>query len=319
MELRQVGRSGLRVTSMGLGCNNFGWKIDQDASNRVVARALDLGINLFDTADRYGTAGGDSEIALGKALGARRKDIVLLTKFGVDLNDHRVRNSSRAYILKAVEGSLRRLATDWIDVYMIHWPDYATPMEETLRALDDLVRSGKVRHIAVSNLEPWRIADSVWISRSHGLETFIAAQIEYNLLKRDAEKELIPAMEHYGMGFIPYYPLASGLLTGKYSDGSKGQGRLSENFLRTGDVFMTERNLAIVRNLQEFGRQRGRSLLELSISWLAAQRTVSSVICGATTPDQVEQNLQAYGWTLDAEDLAEIDRLTKGPVAGRTA
>lgn len=311
MEMRQVGRSGLRVTTVGLGCNNFGWKIDQEASNRVVATALDLGINLFDTADRYGTVGGDSEIALGKALGARRKDIVLLTKFGVDLNDYRVRNGSRRYILEAVEGSLRRLGTDWIDVYMIHWPDYATPMEETLRTLDDLVRGGKVRYIAVSNLEPWRIADAVWISRSGGLETFIAAQSEYNLLKRDAEKELVPAMEHYGMGFIPYYPLASGLLTGKYSDGSATQGRLKENFLRTGDVFLTERNLGIVRDLQEFCRQRGRSLLELSISWLAAQRTVSSVICGATRPEQVEQNVKACGWVLSADELAEVDRLTK--------
>ncbi len=312
MELRQVGRSGLRVTKMGLGCNNFGWKIDQDASNRVVAKALELGINLFDTADRYGTTGGDSEIALGKALGARRKDIVLLTKFGVDINDYRVRNSSRRYILSAVEGSLQRLGTDWIDVYMIHWPDYATPMEETLRTLDDLVRSGKVRYIAVSNLEPWRLADAAWISRSGGVETFVAAQNEYNLLKRDAEKELIPAIEHYGLGFIPYYPLASGLLTGKYSDGSKAQGRLSENFLRTGDVFMTERNLAIVRDLQAFCCQRNRSLLELAISWLASRRSVSSVICGATLPEQVEQNIRACDWVISADDLAEVDRVTQG-------
>ena len=311
MQFCQVGKSGLRVSKIGLGCNNFGWKIEQEASNRVVAKALDLGINLFDTADRYGTAGGDSEIALGKALGDRRKDVVLLTKFGVDLNDYRVRNGSRSYILKAVEGSLKRLGTDWIDCYMIHWPDYATPMEETLRTLDDLVRSGKVRYIAVSNLEPWRVADAMWISRSGGLEAFVTAQVEYNLLKRDAEKDFIPLMEHYGMGFIPYYPLASGLLTGKYADG-KAQGRLSENFLRTGDVFMTERNLAIVKDLQDFCQQRGRSLLELSISWLAAQRIVSSVICGATLPEQVEQNAKAGGWQLSAEELAEVDRLTKG-------
>jgi aryl-alcohol dehydrogenase-like predicted oxidoreductase len=312
MELRQVGRSGLRVTKVGLGCNNFGWKMEQEASNRVVAKALDLGINLFDTADRYGVAGGDSEIVLGKALGARRKDIVLLTKFGVDINDYRVRNSSRRYILHAVEGSLQRLGTDWIDVYMIHWPDYATPMEETLRTLDDLVRSGKVRYIAVSNLEPWRLADAAWISRSGGLEMFIAAQNEYNLLDRNAEKELIPAMEHYGMGFIPYYPLASGLLTGKYTDGSSAEGRLKENFLRTGDVFLTERNLKVAQALHEFCRQRGRSLLELAISWLAVRRPVSSVICGATRAEQVEQNVGACNWTLSAEDLAEVDRLTQG-------
>src|SRR5262249_21736138 len=213
---------GLKVTTVGLGCNNFGWKIDQESSNKVVARALDLGVTLFDTADRYGTSAGESELVLGKALGARRKDIVLLTKFGVGLDNPRLRDSSRRYVMTAIEASLRRLNTDWIDVYMIHWPDYATPMEETLRALDDLVRAGKVRYIACSNLEPWRIADAAWLSRQLNLETFIAAQDHYNLLKRDADKELIPALQHYGLGFIPYYPLASGLLTGKYSPGKSG-------------------------------------------------------------------------------------------------
>lgn len=312
MEKRQIGRSGLRVTSIGLGCNNFGWKIDQEASNKVVAKALDLGIDFFDTADRYGTTGGDSEIVLGKSLGARRKDIVLLTKFGVDLQNARIRDSSRRYVMNAVEGSLRRLNTDWIDVYMIHWPDYGTPIEETLRALDDLVRSGKVRYIACSNLETWRVADAVWTSRHHGLETFIASQTEYNLLNRAAEKDAIPALEHYGMGFIPYYPLASGLLTGKYTAGDGAQGRLKDNFLRLGDAFLTERNLKMVKALQDFCGERGHTLLELAVSWLAAQRSVASVICGATTPEQVEQNLKAAGWVLSAEELAEVDKLTKG-------
>ncbi|MFP5305114.1 MAG: aldo/keto reductase [Gammaproteobacteria bacterium] len=310
MDKRQIGRSGLRVSTIGLGCNNFGWKIGQEESNAVVAKALDLGITLFDTADRYGTAGGDSEIALGKALGARRKDIVLLTKFGVDLVDYS-RNGSRRYVISAAEASLKRLGTDWIDIYMIHWPDYATPMEETLRALDDLVRGGKVHYIAISNLEPWRIADAMWISKHHGLEAFIAAQNEYNLLKRDAEKELMPALQHYGMGFIPYYPLASGLLSGKYSDGSNAQGRLKENFLRAGDVFLTERNLRIVDALQAFCRERGHSLLELALSWLASRPAVCSLICGATKPEQVEQNAKAAGWALGADELAEIDKLTK--------
>jgi len=311
MEQRHIGRTGLRVNTVGLGCNNFGWKIDQAASDAVVAKALDVGIDLFDVADRYGTVGGESEIVLGKALGARRKDIVLLTKFGLDLNDYRIRDGSRRYVMSAIEGSLRRLNTDWIDIYMIHWPDYSTPMEETLRTLDDLVRSGKVRYIACSNLEPWRIADAAWISRHGGLETFIAAQSEYNLLKREAETEMIPALEHYGMGFIPYYPLASGLLTGKYLAGKGGQGRLTENFLRTGDVFMTERNLRIVGMLQEFCQARGHTLLELALSWLASQRTVASLVCGATRPEQVEQNVKAAGWKLSAEELAEIDKLTK--------
>jgi aryl-alcohol dehydrogenase-like predicted oxidoreductase len=310
MEKRQIGRSGLRVTTVGLGCNNFGWSIGQQASNEVVAKALDLGINLFDTADRYGTVGGDSEVVLGKALGARRKDIVLLTKFGVDLQNARIRDSSRSYILRAVEASLQRLNTDYIDCYMIHWPDYGTPMQETLRALDDLVRSGKVRYIACSNLETWRVADALWISRQQNLETFICTQTEYSLLNRAAEKDVIPALEHYGLGFIPYYPLAGGLLTGKYSaEGS--QGRLKDNFLRLGDAFMTERNLKRVHALEAFCRDRGHTLLELAISWLAAQRSVASVICGATKPEQIEQNVKAANWALSAEELAEVDKLTK--------
>ena len=312
MEKRQVGSSGLRVTPVGLGCNNFGWTIDQQASNEVIARALDLGINLFDTADRYGVAGGDSEIVLGKALGARRKDIVLVTKFGVDLVDARLRNSSRRYVMQAAEASLRRLGTDWIDVYMIHWPDYATPMEETLRALDDLVRSGKVHYIACSNLETWRVVDALWTSRHHGLESFIATQTEYSLLNRGAEKEVIPALQHYGLGFIPYFPLASGLLTGKYSgDMNKVQGRLKDNFLNLGNAYLTERNLRIVQALEAFVRERGHTLLELAISWLAAQPTVASVICGATKAEQVEQNLKACGWALSTDELAEVDRITE--------
>jgi aryl-alcohol dehydrogenase-like predicted oxidoreductase len=311
MQKRQIGRSGLRVSTIGLGGNNFGWRIGQEASNNVVAKALDLGVTLFDTADRYGTNAGDSEIVLGKALGERRKDVVLLTKFGVGLQNARLRDSSRRYIMTAVEASLRRLNTDWIDCYMIHWPDYGTPMEETLRALDDLVRGGKVRYIACSNLEPWRVADAVWISRHGGLETFIATQTEYNLLNRSAEKEVIPALAHYGLGFIPYYPLASGLLTGKYSVGAAAQGRLKDNFLRLGDAYLTERNLGIVSALETFCRAREHSLLELAVSWLAQQNTVASVICGATQPEQVEQNVQAASWMLSADDLAEIDKLTK--------
>ena len=311
LQQRHIGRSGLRVSSVGLGGNNFGWKIGQEESNRVVGKALDLQVTLFDTADRYGTSAGESEIVLGKALGPRRKDVVLLTKFGVDLVDYS-RNSSRRYVATAVEGSLRRLNTEWIDVYMIHWPDYATPMEETLRALDDLVRSGKIRYIACSNLEPWRIADAVWISRHFNLETFICAQNHYSLLNRDVEKDLIPALEHFGMGLSPYYPLASGLLTGKYSGGaSPAEGRLKDNFLRLGNQFLNERNLGIVNALEEFCRTRGRTLLELAVSWLLAKPSVPSVICGATRPEQVEQNVKAAEWTLSAEDLTEIDKITR--------
>jgi aryl-alcohol dehydrogenase-like predicted oxidoreductase len=312
MQMRHVGRSGLKVTIVGLGCNNFGWKIDQQTSNSVVAQALDLGVNLFDTADRYGTTAGDSEIVLGKALGARRKDIVLLTKFGVGLVNARLRDSSRRYVMTAVEASLRRLDTDWIDVYMLHWPDYVTPMEETLRALDDLVRCGKIRYIACSNLETWRVVDAVWTSKHFNLETFIAAQDHYNLLKRDADKDLIPALQHHGLGFIPYYPLASGLLTGKYSAGmNAAEGRLQDNFLGLGTYFLNDRNLQVVGALEEFCRARGHTLIELAVSWLAAQPAVSSVICGATKPEQVEQNIKAASWALTPDDLAEVDKLTK--------
>jgi aryl-alcohol dehydrogenase-like predicted oxidoreductase len=312
MQIRHVGRSGLKVTTVGLGCNNFGWKIDQEASNSVVAQALDLGINLFDTADRYGTTAGESEIVLGKALGPHRKEIVLLTKFGVDLVNARMRDSSRRYIMTAVEASLLRLDTDWIDVYMIHWPDYGTPMEETLRALDDLVHSGKIRYIACSNLEAWRLVDAVWTSKHLNLGTFIAAQDHYNLLKRDADKDLIPALQHHGLGFIPYYPLASGLLTGKYSAGTNAaEGRLQDNFLGLGNYFLNERNLKVVGALEEFCHARGHTLLELAVSWLAAQPVVSSVICGATRPEQVEQNVEAANWELNTDDLAEIDTLTQ--------
>jgi aryl-alcohol dehydrogenase-like predicted oxidoreductase len=314
MQKRHIGKSGLRVSAVGLGCNNFGWSIDQAASNKVVARALDLGVDLFDTADRYGTTGGESEIVLGKALGERRKDIVLLTKFGVDLVDARLRNSSRSYVINALEGSLRRLNTDWIDIYMIHWPDFSTPMEETLRALDDLARSGKVRYIACSNLEPWRVIDAVWTSKYFDLEHFIAAQDHYNLLKRDAEKDLIPALKHHGLGFIPYFPLQGGLLTGKYSAGQNdAQGRLKDNFLGMGKWFLTERNLRMVAALDEFCRSRNHTILELAVSWLAAQSVVSTVICGATKPEQVEQNVKAADWLLSADDLAEIDKLTQVP------
>jgi len=311
MQKRHMGRTGLRVSTVGMGGNNFGWKIDQEASNKVVAKALDLGVTLFDTADRYGTAAGESEVVLGKALGSRRKDIVLLTKFGVDLVDYS-RNSSRSYILNAVEGSLQRLNTDWIDVYMIHWPDYATPIEETLRTLDDLVHSGKVRYIACSNLEPWRIADATWIAKQADLPLFCCAQDHYSLLHRAAEKELIPALEHYGIGLSPYYPLASGLLTGKYSGGaSPTEGRLKENFLRLGNQFLNEKNLSIVAALEEFCKARGHTLLELAVSWLLSKSIVPSVICGATKPEQVELNVKAAEWVLTTAELAEIDKITK--------
>jgi aryl-alcohol dehydrogenase-like predicted oxidoreductase len=298
-----------------LGCNNFGWTLDAAASQKVIDRALELGVTLFDTADYYGEVPGRSEEVLGRALGARRKDIVLATKFGVPLAGELRFDNSRRFILNAVEGSLRRLGTDWIDIYMLHWPDPLAPLEETLRALHDLVTSGKVRYIACSNLPTWRIVEAQWISRTSNLHHFIAAQNEYSLLNRTAEAELIPALQQYGVGLLPYYPLAGGLLTGKYlSTGAPAEGRLARNFLKLGDRFMTEANLRRVERLDAFARSREHTLLELALSWLAMRPAVASLIAGATRPEQLESNIRAADWKLSDQELSEVDRLCKEPV-----
>ena len=312
MEIRNLGRSGLRVSVVGLGCNNFGWRIELEPARKVVHRALDLGITLFDTADMYGD--GQSEEMLGETLGPRRKDVVLATKFsaaftGVSGGPF----GSRKYILSAVEASLRRLKTDWIDLYQYHWPDPRTPMEETLRALDDLIRQGKVRYIGISNHPAWRVADAHWLARQNGLDGFVSCQDEYSLLVRDAERELIPAMKAFGLGLLPYFPLASGLLTGKYIKGAAlpADARFaSQSMGGLGKRYMTEANWTMVERLQAFCAERGRKLLELAFSWLAANPVVGSVIAGATKPEQIDENVKAAGWALSAEDLAEVDRLT---------
>ncbi|MEI9984831.1 MAG: aldo/keto reductase [Aliidongia sp.] len=216
MILRNLGKSGLRVSLVGLGCNNFGMKLDVEGTRKVVHKALDVGITLFDTADIYGNAGG-SETCLGQVLGDRRKDIVLATKFANPMGEGEMKKgASRRYIVSAVEASLKRLRTDWIDLYQQHVPDPLTPIDETLRALEDLVRSGKVRYIGCSNFKAWQVVEAQWTARSAGLSGFVSCQDEYSLLVRDIEKELLPAAEAYGLGLLPYFPLASGLLTGKY-------------------------------------------------------------------------------------------------------
>jgi aryl-alcohol dehydrogenase-like predicted oxidoreductase len=310
MKLRNLGKSGLRASIVGLGCNNFGWTIDLEGTRKVVHRALDLGITLFDTADIYGNHGGSEEM-LGKALGERRKDVVIATKFGMAMDDGEKRGASRSYILSSVEGSLRRLNTDWIDLYQVHTPDSRTPIEETLRALDDLVTQGKARYIGCSNFAAWQTVEAQWTSRYLGINAFISCQNEYSLLVRDVERELVPAMEAHGLGLLPYFPLASGLLTGKYSresnlpDGS----RLSGN-KRMADRYLTEANWDRVERLLEFCHAHGHSLLELAFSWLLARPTVSSAIAGATKPEQVEQNVKAADWQLTSEEIAEVDGIT---------
>ena len=310
MDIRNLGRSGLRVSLVGLGCNNFGGRIDFEASKQVVHKALDAGITLFDTADAYGERGG-SEEALGRILGDRRKDIVLATKFGLPMDDaETLSGASRRYIMTAVEASLRRLKTDWIDLYQQHRPDPRTPIEETLRALDDLVRQGKVRYVGCSNLPAWQVVEAVFTSKHLGLNAYVSCQDEYSLVVREPDKELIPAMQRHGLGLLPYFPLASGLLTGKYRRNAQmPQGARLSKIQRLSDRFLTEDNWAKAERLADFCEKRGHSLLELAFSWLAARPTVASVIAGATRPEQIEANIRAVGWTLTPEEIAEVDRL----------
>lgn len=311
MEQRNLGASGLQVSVVGLGCNNFGGRIDLEASRRVVHKALDLGITLFDTADIYGERGG-SETCLGQILGDRRKDIVLATKFGMPMDAaETLKGASRRYIMAAVEASLRRLRTDWIDLYQLHRPDPQTPIEETLRALDDLIRQGKVRYIGCSNLAGWQVVEAQWTARHLGLNAFVSGQDEYSLVARGIERDLLPAMQACGLGLLPFFPLASGLLTGKYQRHAPlPAGTRLANTQRLADRYLTDANWRIVDQLLPFCAGRGRSLLELAFSWLAAQPQVASVIAGATKPEQVEQNVAAVGWRLGPDDMAEVDRLS---------
>ncbi|HLI30441.1 MAG TPA: aldo/keto reductase [Terriglobia bacterium] len=310
MQFRNLGKSGLRVSVVGLGCNNFGGRLDLDGTRKVIHKALDLGITLFDTADVYGNKGG-SEDLMGQVLGDRRKDIVLATKFGMPMDNAEKKGASRRYIFSAVEASLQRLRTDWIDLYQLHQPDPLTPIEETLRALDDLIRQGKVRYTGCSNLAAWQAVEAQWTARHLGLNAFISCQDEYSLLVRNAERLLMPAIQAYGLGLLPYFPLASGLLTGKYRRGKPmPEGSRLTTTPRFAESYLTEANWEKVERLAEFCAARGHSLLELAFSWLAAQPAVASIIAGATKPEQLEQNVNAANWQLTPEDLAAVDQIT---------
>jgi aryl-alcohol dehydrogenase-like predicted oxidoreductase len=310
MERRRLGTSALEVSAVGLGGNNFGGRLDLAATRRVVHAALDAGITLIDTADLYNE--GASEECLGQVLGARRKEVVLATKFGLSLDAvGRRTGASRRGIVAALEASLKRLATDWIDLYQLHRPDPATPIEETLRALDNLVRAGKVRFIGCSNLSAREVIAAQEAAGHHGLTAFVCCQDQYSLLARDIERDLIPAMETQGLSLLPYFPLASGLLTGKYRrDAMPESARLTYS-ARHADRFISERNWRMVEELDAFCARRGRKLIELAFGWLLARPIVASVIAGASTPEQVEGNVRAVGWALAKEDLAEIDRITR--------
>jgi aryl-alcohol dehydrogenase-like predicted oxidoreductase len=310
VEQRLLGSSGLRVSLVGLGCNNFGRRIDYAASQPVVHKALDLGITFFDTADSYRSAIGGSEEFLGKALGPRRKDIVLATKVGMT-EDRRWRGVSRHSIIAGIEASLRRLNTDWIDLYQQHQPDPLTPIEETLRAFDDVVRQGKVRYIGCSNMLAWQVVEARWTSRTLGLAPFVSCQNEYSLLLRRPDHELILMMQAYGMGLLPYYPLAGGLLTGKYRRNTPmPDGARLTLYSRYEGRFINDANWPIVERLEAFAEQRGRTLLELAFGWLASRPCVSSIIAGATKPEQLAANVRAADWIMTADEIQEIDRIT---------
>jgi len=311
VEYRNLGNSGLKVSAVGLGCNNFGMRNDAEQTRAIVHRSLDEGITLFDTADIYGNRGASEEM-LGKALGERRRDAVVATKFGMAMGDGPyLRGGSRRYVIAAAEASLKRLGTDYIDLYQIHQPDPETPQHETLEALNDLVRSGKVRYIGCSNFAAWQTVDALWISRANDLAPYISAQNQYNLLDRRIERELVPACRQFGVGILPYFPLASGFLTGKYRRGAEPpKGTRLSLIKRMADQTLTDENFAKLERLDKFARDHNHALLELAIGWLASQPQVSSVISGATSPEQVTENVKAGNWKLTSEELAEIDKLT---------
>jgi aryl-alcohol dehydrogenase-like predicted oxidoreductase len=311
MRYRPLGESGLVVSVVGLGTNNFGSRIGLDETRAVVDAAVDAGITLVDTADTYGNRGG-SEALLGDVLKGRRDQVILATKFGMDMGgangpDWGARGSRR-YIRRAVEGSLDRLQTDWIDLYQYHAPDGVTPMEETLAALDELVREGKVRYVGSSNFAGWQVADTEAIARRHGWSRYISAQNSYSLLDRLAERELVPACVHYRVGLLPYFPLANGILTGKYR---RGETPPEGTRLAARGSAVSDRQFDVLDALEQFARERGISLLHVAIGGLAALPAVASVIAGATRPEQVRANAEAGEWEPTAEDLAALNAIVR--------
>lgn len=314
LPLRRLGRSGLSVPVVGLGCNNLGraGTVTETAegATALVDAALDAGVTFFDTADAYGARPGLSEELLGTALKGRRDDVLVATKFGMSMrgangNDFGARGSRR-YIVRAAEASLRRLGTDWIDLYQLHTPDPATPVDETLAALDDLVSAGKVRYVGHSNFRGWQVADAEHVARSIGTTRFVSAQNEYSLLSRGIEREVLPAAEAYGIGVLPYFPLANGLLTGKYTGGDRPDG---SRLVITKPHLLETAPWAALDRFAQFCRERGVAEIDVAFSWLLSRPEVTSVIAGATRPEQVRRNAEAWSWTPTAEDLAELDEI----------
>ncbi len=302
MRYRQLGDSGLTVSVIGLGGNNFGGRIGLEETRGVVDAAIDCGVTLVDTADVYGNRGGSEEL-LGQVLAGRREHVVLATKFGMDMGDGTAARGSRMYIRRAVEASLHRLQTDYIDLYQYHAPDGRTPLEETLATLHDLFTEGKVRYIGSSNFAGWQVADADWIARTQHQARFVSAQNHYSLLHRDVEREVIPSCVNHGVGVLPYFPLANGLLTGKYRRGQappQGTRLAGHESELTGDVFDK------LEALERFGEKHGHSLLDVAVAGLAAMPAVASVIAGATKPEQVRTNAAAGEWELSPDELARL-------------
>jgi aryl-alcohol dehydrogenase-like predicted oxidoreductase len=305
MPTRALGDSGIWVSAVGLGCNNFGRRVDLDGTRAVVDAALEEGVTFFDTADIYGGAGRSEEL-LGEVLTGRRDQVVLATKFGMDMGDGRGPRGGRDYILRAIDGSMRRLRTDVIDVYWYHQPDGVTPIAETLETLDELIRAGRVKAIGASNFSAAQIDEADRVARERGLHHFVAIQNEYSLLVREAESEVLPACERLGLGFVPYFPLASGLLTGKYR---RGEAAPEGTRLSGRDRVASDEQFEVVEPLAAFAAAREISMTDVAIGALLARPVVSSVIAGATRPDQVRSNAAAARWAPSAEDLDELERL----------
>ena len=306
LKYRQLGSSGLQVSAIGLGTNNFGRRLDAAATESVVHAALDAGVNMIDTSNSYG--GGDSEEFIGRSLRGRRHEAVLATKVSSRVSDGpNNAGNSRKHIYDQVDVSLRKLRTDYIDLYQIHWWDPNTPIEETLRALDELIRAGKVRYAGCSNFAAWQVCESHWTAKTLGINGFVSMQPRYSMLYRKPEEEMIPFCEKYGIGILPYYPLENGFLTGKYRRGQPAPDgtRLSENDRGA----LTSDNFDLLDSLEGFASERGHTILELAFAWLLASPMVSSVIAGATRPEQVEANAASAAWSLTAEELEEVNSI----------
>ena len=313
MEYRKLGNSGLKVSELGLGANNFGWWVDEQTSIAVINHALDIGINYIDTADMYDS--GRSEEFVGKAIRGKRVDVIIATKFaavmGESLND---RGGSRWYVTRAVEASLKRLNTDYIDLYQMHFPDPTTPIEETLRALDDLVKTGKVRYIGCSNFAAWQLSEALWTSRVNNLNSFVTVQPKYNLFERQIEQELVPCCKAHGVGVIPWGPLAGGFLTGKYRRGEQpptpATGAMpAKAFHRLYNTVLTDANWDRLGKLDAFANTRGHKVGELAIAWLLWHPWLSTVIAGATSPEQLDANVVGANWKLTAEEVDQVEQI----------